>query len=92
MFTAGPNSNAHISPIGAVPKKNKPGKWHLIMDLSSPKGSSVNDGVDPAWATLNYVTVDHLASLILHPYGPRALLVKADVKEAYRVVPVHPKA
>ena len=56
------------------------------MDLSSPKGSSVNDGVDPAWATLSYVTVDQL---ILH-HGPGALLVKADVKEAYWVVPVHP--
>jgi len=27
---------AQISPLGIVPKKNKPGKWRLIVDLSSP--------------------------------------------------------
>ena len=26
----------HISPLGIIPKKNKPGKWRLIVDLSSP--------------------------------------------------------
>ena len=35
----------HSSPIGAISKKHKPGKWHLIMDLSSPAGSSINDGI-----------------------------------------------
>ena len=35
----------HLSPIGAIPKKHKPGKWRLIMDLSFPAGSSINDGI-----------------------------------------------
>ena len=35
--------NVHCSPI---PKKNKPGKWRLIVDLSSPDGASVNDGIE----------------------------------------------
>ena len=35
----------HVSPIGIIPKKNKPGKWRLIVDLSSPDGASVNDGI-----------------------------------------------
>ena len=34
-----------ISPIGAIPKKNQPGKWGLITDLSSPAGTSVNDAI-----------------------------------------------
>ena len=39
----------HISPIGAIPKRNKPGKWWLIVDLSPliPAGASVNDGISP---------------------------------------------
>ncbi len=28
----------HTSPFGAIPKKNKPNKWRLILDLSSPTG------------------------------------------------------
>ena len=32
--------------------------------------------------------MDHLASLVT--FGRGALLVKADIKEAYRMVPVHP--
>ena len=31
----------HISPFGVIPKKAKPGKWRLIIDLSSPMGWSV---------------------------------------------------
>ena len=38
--------NVHCSPIGIFPKKNKPGKWRLIVDLSSPDGASVNDGIE----------------------------------------------
>ena len=33
----------HSSPIGLIPKPHHPGKWRLIVDLSSPRGSSVND-------------------------------------------------
>lgn len=28
----------HIGPMGMIPRKNRPGKWRLIVDLSSPKG------------------------------------------------------
>ena len=33
------NKGVHISPIGAIPKKHKPGKWRLIVDLSSPSNA-----------------------------------------------------
>ena len=39
------SKDIHTSPIGAIPKKNKPGKRRLIVDLSSPSGHSVNDGI-----------------------------------------------
>ena len=54
----------HISPLGIIPKKNKPGKWRMIVDLSAPKGSSVNDGISPELSSLSYPSIDHLASLI----------------------------
>ena len=87
-----PHSQAkdiHTSPIGAIPKKNKPGKWRLIVDLSSPTDHSVNDGISSEWSSVSYPTVDHLSAIVLHQ-GKGAFLVKADIKEAYRMVPVHP--
>ena len=33
----------HIPRFGTIPKKHQPGKWHLIVDLSSPHGWSIND-------------------------------------------------
>ena len=34
-----------LSAFGVIPKSNQPGKWRLIVDLSSPGGRSVNDGI-----------------------------------------------
>ena len=36
---------AHLSPLGVIPKKGRPNCWRLIMDLSSPHGHSINDGI-----------------------------------------------
>ena len=82
-------SCVHTSPIGIIPKKNKPNKWHLIIDLLSPRGLSVNDGISTDLSSLCYTSVDHLCSIILS-VGKGAQLVKADIKEAYRMAPVHP--
>ena len=79
----------HVSPLGIIPKKNRPGKWRLIVDLSSPKGGSVNDGINSDLCSLQYATVDMLAILVLQ-VGRGAFLVKADIKEAYHNIPVHP--
>ena len=78
----------HISPMGVIPKKHKPGKWRMIVDLSSPAGGSVNDGIDRDLSSLSYATIDHLSALVL-ACGKGAFLVKADIMEAYRMVPVH---
>lgn len=60
------------------------------MDLSSPSGASLNDGIAPEHSSLSYATLDHLSSLILRA-GKGAFLVKADIQEAYRMIPVHPE-
>ena len=53
----------HCSPIGIIPEKNKPGKWRLIMDLSSPDGASVNDGIEKDTCSLSYISVYMVAAL-----------------------------
>ena len=35
----------HISRFDAIPKRNQTNKWRLIIDLSYPKGHSINDGI-----------------------------------------------
>ena len=55
----------HTSPIGIIPKKNKPNKWRLIVDLSSLKSSSINDGIATELSSLCYTSVDHLSSIII---------------------------
>ena len=31
--------------FGVIPKKGKPGRWRLLLNLSAPDGASVNDGI-----------------------------------------------
>ena len=47
-----------ISWFGVILKPHQLGKWRLITDLSSPKGGSVNDRVDPVLCSLSYASVD----------------------------------
>lgn len=65
-----PSDGIHVNRI-VVPKGHIPGKWHLITDLSLPPGESVNDGVDPKWCSMSYVTVDRVGSLGVEHCSPR---------------------
>ena len=80
----------HCNPFGVIPKKNKPGNWILIVDLSSPEGSSVNDGITKELVTLTYVSVDTVVGRVLE-LGKGSLLAKMDIRQAYRNIPVHPE-
>ncbi len=77
-----------ISPL-QIPKKSKPGKWKLIIDLSSPEGHSVNNGIEKSLCSISYVKIDQVVKAVL-ALPPGALMAKIDVKHAYRKVPVHP--
>ena len=77
------------SPFGVIPKKGKPGKWRLILNLSAPEGHSVNDGIARELCRVKYISVDDVVRKVLQ-VGPGAWLAKADVQGAYRNVPVHP--
>ena len=86
---AGRALGVHVSPFGVIPKKSKPNKWRLILDLSSPTGHSVNEGIDKELSTLKYVSVDEVVARVLSQ-GKGAMLAKMDIKQAYRNIPVHP--
>ena len=79
----------HTSPIGLIPKAHQVNKWRLIVDLSAPLGRSVNWGINPNLCSLSYTSLDEAVQRILH-LGQGATLVKLDLKDAYRIVPVHP--
>lgn len=80
----------HVSPIGLVPKAHQTNKWRLIVDLSCPRGSSVNDGISEHLCSLQYASVHHAVDFVKQ-LGRDTELVKLDIKDAYRIVPVHPQ-
>ena len=81
-------SRLQVSPVGIIPKPHQPGKWRLILDLSSPRGGSMNDGIDRQLCSLSYTRIDDAARRIVQ-LGPGTLLAKLDLQSAYRIVPVH---
>lgn len=86
-FQEPPIQNLQCSPLGVVPKKD--GTWRIIMDLSSPHGSSVNDFIPKETYTLHYATFDQALALVAQ-HGQNALMAKLDIKHAFRLCPVHP--
>ena len=82
--------HVHVNRFGVIPKSGRPGKWRLIVDLSHQEGKSVNSRVDPHLCSLMYVKVDQVVDRLLE-IGLGVELVKLDVKNAYRNVPVHPE-
>ena len=88
-FTKSTIPQAHVSRFGVIPKNHNPNKWRLITDLSHLVGHSVNDGIPKDLCTLTYITVDMAIKCILD-MGPGTLLAKVDIKNAFRLLPVHP--
>ena len=91
--TAGPSTHPpspiHISPLGVIPNK-EPGKWQLIMHLSYPPGSSVNDGIPIEEYSLKYISVDTAMDAAM-TLGRGALMAKLDIKSAFRIFPLRPE-
>ena len=87
-FSQPPLSVLHVSRFRVIPKRHQPGKWRLILDLSSPAGHSVNDGIAGEDYSLQYMKVDDIIAGIMR-LGRGSLMAKFDVQNAYRIVPVH---
>ena len=89
-FTPGElNTPIHISPIGVIPKRHQPNKWRLIVDMSSPDGFSINDGINTELSSLTYIKIQDVIQQILQ-LGPGAELAKIDIKSAYCIIPINP--
>ena len=87
-FNSPPFDPMVCSPIGLIPKKEE-GQFRMIHDLSFPKGASVNDFVPREFATVKFESFDVFVDLLLElPQG--ALMAKADIQAAFRILPVHP--
>ena len=52
------------------------------MDLSSPHGHSINDGIAKDNCSLHYASIDDAAERIMK-LGKGAMLTKMDVRQAY---------
>ncbi len=86
-YLSPPLPNLRCSGLGLVPKGD--GSSRLIFHLSAPSGHSINDGINPEEFSLSYHTIDDAIRILLS-LGPGALMAKADLKNAFRLCPVHP--
>lgn len=75
------------SPLACVPKK--PDSWRLILDLSAPVGSSINDGIARDEFACQFTPFDQILRMITQ-FGRGAPIAKVDLKHAFRQCPVHP--
>ena len=50
----------------------------------------MNDVISPELSSLSYISVDEVMQRVLE-LGRGALMAKADIKQAYRNMPVHPE-
>ena len=84
-----PRDRHFCSPIGLVPKMTDGIQtgWRVIFDLSAPESSSVNDGIPPRYGAIVYETLDDAINLIAKA-GRGAVMMKRDLKSAFRHIPV----
>lgn len=72
-FPSMPIPNMQTSSFGVIPKKGQPGKWRLIVDLSSPGGYSVNDGISADEFSMHYIKLDQSIRMVAK-HGPNSSL------------------
>lgn len=87
-FERPPFADYMISPIGVVPKKAA-GQFRMIQHLSYPHGKSVNEGIPKEMCSVHYATVDDAVHLI-KKLGKGCVMAKTDIRNAFRIIPVHP--
>jgi len=94
-FTTSPFSDGFVaSPLNTVPKRDS-SERRVIVDLSWPCGSSVNDGIPSdsflgESLHLEYPTIDVIVDAVIAT-GPGCMIYKRDLRKAYRQFPVDPR-
>ena len=82
-----------LVPAGFVPKTGSDGQinaWRRIHHLSFPPGRSVNDHIPPSWGALEYSSFDEAVTMVAAA-GHGAILIKRDLADAFRHIPVAPE-
>lgn len=87
-FDFPPFINFCLSPLGLVPKK-EPDTYYLIHHLSFPMESSLNDQIPDDLLSVSYASFEQAVQKI-QLLGGLVLLAKADIKSAFRILPIHP--
>ena len=82
-----------VSPLNTVAKRDS-NERRVIVDLSWPCGSSVNDGIPSGYflgelLELNYPIIDAIVSAIAS-LSRGCILYKRDLRKAYRQFPIDP--
>ena len=77
-----------FSPLGLVPKR-EPGQFRTIFDLSFPCNNSVNSHIEKEHSHVVYETLDNCITII-QSIGEGCLVAKADIKDAFRIIPINP--
>lgn len=87
-----PFRDYRINPIGLAEHKYSK-KKRLIVDLSAPHqdvdNPSLNSLIDKITCSLKYVTIDD-AIHIIKRCGVGAWLMKTDITDAFKLLPIHP--
>ena len=77
----------HCSPLGAAVKPD--GSVRLVLDLSSPRGASVNSSISREEFAVRYTSVDAAVDIVRR-LGKDAFMAKAGIRHAFRLCPVRP--
>lgn len=81
-----------INPLGLAQSKYSK-KKRLIVDMSAPHNNqdhpSLNELINKEDFSLQYVTIDH-AVRIIQSLGKGSWLCKADIMDAFKLIPIHP--
>ena len=83
----------HVSPLMTREKQDSTNRC-TIMDLTWPKGSSVNDAIHKckyldSYISLQYSSIDHIVEKVKQ-IGPGALLYKLGISRAFRHIHIGP--
>nr|VWO98972.1 Dual O-methyltransferase/FAD-dependent monooxygenase CTB3 (Cercosporin toxin biosynthesis cluster protein 3) [Includes: O-methyltransferase (EC, FAD-dependent monooxygenase (EC ] [Ganoderma boninense] len=87
-FPIPPFNNFRSSPLGVAARKRS-SKLRVIHHLSWPRGTSVNDGVPDSEASIVYETFRSAVDA-LRTSGRGSMMVKLDLEQAFRQIPVRP--
>lgn len=87
-FPSPPFDLFQINPIGLIPKKES-GTFRMIVHLSSPSGSSINDNIPEIFSKVSFQSLQDAIRLVVS-CGKQAFMAKTDIKQAFRLIPVLP--